>query len=366
MTSDIARALDAALRTADDSDFLRQLSEIDSRFTSLEIEERPTPLDMFCTLWVLHLDVTMDGIWKFLGQDEGKAFHEARLWCDEIGAAGAVAYLDAVRKLFPRGKVPKDPEKRYAVVEKLEERAQETGDADPLQALDQEHAGAMPELARRMREWVGANRSALEQRLGSLPDPEGVPADEQIAKARTVLAGFEQMAAAAEKSHKERVRALRTAADKTGLTPGRGGADEKRLAHFIESASKLTQGQWTTVAQRYHKSKKKVEDAFMRGFALSQQLRSGQLGEGKAYAQRHEKLNKATQPLFQLTRELPKQVTVDGKKIGLLVGAHRAVAAAAIAVRLHDWFMLTPEDAERARAAYAPFAGLAWTPDQKE
>ena len=349
--------LDRALAQRDDNAFLQQLAEIDARFAVLELEDRPEPFRRFACLWILHQDVTMEGIAKYLMQSEGDHFGETLEYCEEIGAKQAVAYLTAVQGLCPRGRVPRDPDKRFALIDKLEARAAKSGDTDPLRALDERYgAAAMAELAQRMRAWVATHRAQLERDVdAATPTPPNPIDTSKLEQRNKALAEWES---AANKKHEASVASLRAAAIAAGLIPWTSREEEKALARFIESASKLTERQWTTVAQRYHKSAKAAQKLLDRGFALTQQLRSGQLGDGKAFAQRDARHQAVIKKLFAITNQLPKQGLVGKQKVGLAVGASRAAAAGVLATRLHDWLALTPTDAELRDQAYGLFENL--------
>ena len=365
MSSTVGTALDRALAQKDDGRFLHDLAHVDERFNSLDPERRPAPLPMLVALWILHQDVTMEGVWKFLAQSEGDEFLPTLRWCEEVGATRAVEYLKAVQRLFPRGKVPATSDKRTDVLERLEAKADATGDPEPLVALDRKYADAMPQLAQRVREWVKANRAAIERQLAEASPPDAArtakPTRAKAPRPNAALAALLKEEAEAE-PHAVKVARLKAAATRAGVLPIRGRRDEELFARFIESMSKVTPKQWTTVAQRYHKSEKKVQDAIMRAFTLSQQLRSGQLGDKSAFGNKYKRMMDASAALRALGEGLPKQVIIGGKKVGVAVGAGRAIAGAAAVARLHDWFMLLPADVALARHAYAPFEGIAWTP----
>lgn len=359
--NEFEKKLNGALAASDDDAFLQQLCEIDPRYTVIDPEQRPHPLAMFAGLWALHLDVGLDGIWRYLAYDEGNAFDQDLASCRTIGAVKAVDYLESVQRVFPRGRVPKDRDKRSDALERMEEKAKRTGSPDPLRSLDEKFARtAMPELAQRLRAWVATNRTELLRDLAALPAPREKMSDRaDVGKTKALL---ELLALEEDESHEKKVATLRAAAKKAGLIPWKGTADDERHARFIASASALTQKQWTTVAQRYHESKKKVQEAMDGAFALSQQLRSGQLGDRSVHGSRLKRHVEANKALFEVIRSLPKQVVVGGKKVGVLLGAHHAAAAASLAVRLHEWLVLTPRGQEIERNAFAPFEGLAWTP----
>ena len=90
MPTSISVRLDRALAT-DDGKFLRQLAEIDPRFDVVDLQDRPESLAVFGGLWILHLDVQLDGIWKYLAQTEGDTFGSALRWCRDIGANAGVS-----------------------------------------------------------------------------------------------------------------------------------------------------------------------------------------------------------------------------------------------------------------------------------
>lgn len=364
MAPSLSKRIDRALATSDDGEFLDRIANVDERFNTVDVHLRPAPLNMLGTLWALHLHSTMHGIWMFIEQDVGDAFVESVEWCREIGAKRAVEYLEKARRVFPRGKVPRDREARQDFLEALEDKSTETGTPDPLRALDGEYADAMPELAQRVRAWVTANRAAMERDIAGADAPSMSDAEKkEIEGALRLLRQLEAMEAAQKDSFEGGITQLRDAAQAAGLIPWNTKTDTANLKHFIESASRLTEKQWTTVATRYHASKKKIEAALDHVMGIDGKLMSGKVVNKSVYRQRQLALMEMIKALWKITDALPKQAVVKGRKIGLLFGAHHAVVVAAHTVRLHDWVLLAPRGAEHARHAYALFEGLAWTPE---
>ena len=363
----VGKRLDRALATKADGGFLERLGKLDARYASVWFEQRPEPIAMFGGLWALHLAVTTEGMWKFLAEDDGNAFARVAGWCSSLGASRTVEYLTEVGRLFPKGRVPEDATERGEHLDRLEEQARTSGDPDALRALDERYADAMPELAARLRAWVAANREDVARTVATLPPPVRTGDFNEPAQLTDALREANRQLAGMEAEHDAKVASLRELARSAGLLPlAAGKKDEKRLARFLDAASALSESKWITVATRYHANTAEIQGAVMRAFALSQQLRSGQLGDPAAFEKSYRKLMEATRPLFAITDRLPKQVQVKGRKLGQLAAAPAAVAAATAVIRLHDWFLLYPADQERARAAYAPFAGIAWTPEISE
>ncbi len=171
---DFSSRIDAALATEGRDEFMHAAADLDEGFAAAPFPERDDPLAMLGGLWALHLFVTMEGIWKFLAEPAGTAFHETLEWCERVGAERAVAYLREVAALYPGGEVPTDDEDRYALVEEMEHR----GKPDPLRQLDRKHAGAMDELADRVRDWLRAHRTEVEQALEEAS--QHAPAEEPV------------------------------------------------------------------------------------------------------------------------------------------------------------------------------------------
>lgn len=360
----VSRKLERALATKADSGFLERLSVLDPRYAAVWFEQRPEPIAMFGGLWALHMAVTTEGMWKFLAEDDGNGFSTVRDWCASLGADRTVEYLTEVEKLFPGSTVPVDAGKRGEQLDRLEEQARKSGDADPLRVLDERYADAMPELAGRLRDWVAAKRAEVARIVATLPPPVRTGDFNEPAQLTEALREANRQLAGMEAEHDATVASLKQLARTAGLLPPKvGKKDEKRLARFMDAASALSESKWITVAMRYNANSAEIQGTVMRAFALSQQLRSGQLGDPAGFEKGYRKLMEATRPLFAITDRLPQQVQAGGRKLGLLEAAHSAVAAATAVIRLHDWFLLYPADRERARAAYAPFEGLAWTPE---
>ena len=164
-----ASAIDAALAKRDRIDFMQAVSGLDERYAGEPYTDHPDPLGLLGGLWALHFRVEADGIGRFLAEPEGAAFEQTVVWCERVGAEEAADFLREVAAVFPDGVVPVDDDERYVVVEELESLRPR-----PLRQLARRYAGAMDELADRVRDWLRTHRAEVERALaeeGGEPPP---------------------------------------------------------------------------------------------------------------------------------------------------------------------------------------------------
>ncbi len=155
---DFASAIDAALANRDPFEFMQAAFGLDDRYAGEPYPDRPDPLGMLGGLWALYCAMMADGIGKFLADPEGAAFDQTLAWCDRVGAEEAGDFLREVAALYPDGEVPTDDNERYALLEEIEDVRPR-----PLRQLERRYAGAMDELADRVRDWLRAHRADVER-----------------------------------------------------------------------------------------------------------------------------------------------------------------------------------------------------------
>ena len=357
-----ADLLTAALAHHDAYDFLSALAAIDPRYNGIAFRERPEPLRTFGCAYGLHAAADSDGIWKFLAQREGDGFAETIDACRRLGAARAVEYLEAAARLFPGGRVPPDHHARNKVLERLEREATDKGKRDALAAIDTQFAGALDELAERVRARVVANRKRLAATLAALPGP--AKPQPSLADMMTTALGQLQAAVARKQARDSAaIEALKAAAKAHGTRPWKQVAVDERYFAFVRAATRLTKAQWRTVALRKLEFPRKVD---MASELASETKRlvvaSGMVAKGKFEAAWDAAIQERKKA-FKGVEQLLMQARHQGKPVGLRVAAHKALVAATLVLLMHEWMMVTPEGVAAARAAYYPFDGLAPLPE---
>ena len=354
----VLKQLDRVLAEEDDEKFLEQLANLDQRFNDVDVAKRPEPLNKFGILWALYLPVKMEGIWQYLADSEGDDFQDALRCCREVGAARAVAYLEAVAALFPRGRISQERDKRFNVVEKLEKKALAANKRDPLRLLDKEYADAMPALARTVRAWITSNRAKLESVLESLHPPEPPAPDpfEDVLGVESWVASMEKLFATAA-APAERAR-LRERALKAGLIPWRSTANDAKLATFVERARKLTRADWKEVALRYFNHRRTLDAVQDASFKMRMELEAGDLVDAQVYEDAFTRAVDMMKPVYALVHKLPTRVSIKRKPVPVRTHAHQATEAVAGAIWLREWLELLPNGNAAANSALARFEDL--------
>lgn len=154
----------------------------------LPLEELPETARMISLLNELVSALNSAGLLYVADWELGNHFAELLDWTTQLHATSTHAYLQGFAGLFPRGRVPKDRDKRSAALKSVVERAAKKG-GDPLDALDEEfRERALLEIPTRMREWFVLNRARLEQEQSSAASqPAGSSGDDLILKKDDML-----------------------------------------------------------------------------------------------------------------------------------------------------------------------------------
>lgn len=362
MTPTPSDRLDAALQEDDAFELLDQLAVLDSRYNGIRFSDRPAPLALFGSLFALFSAANGEGIWKFLSQQDGEEFHPALEGCRRIGAERAAEYLASVSVLYPGGRVPADQDERYAVVAQVEEESIATGDPDALQVLDERFDGALEEMAEALRHWVVAHRAEVVSQLAALTGP--VKAVNELATMEEGLVTLEAAVEEREAQAADLAAMLRERATASGLLPWRDAGPDPRYAAFFEAVAGFGEVEWATVAARRVAQSRAIGAAESLAGDTMRAVAEGTLvTRALLDAARKRDIDlPARRAAMEKIRSLPRQVIHEGRKLGLAANAQLALVAAQQVLRAHDWLMLTPEGVAAARAAYAPFDGVAPTP----
>ena len=156
------RELSTILAERDAVRCLRRLAELVEAGDRLPFERRLPTRGMLGALDALHRAVALGGMWKFLAEDTGGAFHECIGWCRDVGAERMVNYLEAVAALYAGGKVPRNKARRYTLVARIERQSVRTGEPNALRVLDRKHRGATDDMARKVRAWARSHVTEIE------------------------------------------------------------------------------------------------------------------------------------------------------------------------------------------------------------
>ncbi len=340
--------IDRILAEEDRDLFIQSAGELDGD-GGAPLGQGPEPLDMLGGLWMLHLQVSADGIWKFVAESTGEAFHETLAWCERVEAERAAAYLRAVAALFPRGRVPKDEAARRVLVDELEGTV-----PDPLRALDDEYAGAMDELADRVREWLGAHRlevvAALERASAEPAPPE--PAVEVEADANALMQELWRSVSEAASRRKPFAHPA---------VPSDAAAILARIDAFGAAIAALTPEEWLRITGEQLGKLTATHNARFQVATLQRSLAAepGYMERFGAAAREARERAKAT------TASLPESVAAPDGPPGLRrAAAHlrqsaaHAVDTAVLTLEVLDVLLLQERGADSARVLLAPFRGL--------
>lgn len=361
MTAPASKRLAAALALQSPDRLLARLADLDDRYNGIAFHLRPEPLRTFGMLYALYGTAAHDGIWKLLAQSEGDGFAEALAACERIGAQRATVYLQRVAALYPGGVVPQDVDARYALVQRIEAEAADSGDRDALAALGEEFHDAMPELVNKAREWIEANRTSLESGLAALPDPApSAPLEaEELVAGVAALESIFQEAQQRSAGLKER---LRIAVQAAGLVPWSDRGEDPRYRAFLTVLAGFGQAEWRVVALRARKHARTIDEIPNQGFVLQRLIAGSGLVDQAAFKAAWRRDMAARMPVLESLTRLPAKEEVEGRSVGVRALAQSAATAATSMLCLHDWAVLLHESAAAAALAYRLFDGLATLP----
>jgi hypothetical protein len=359
----IAR-LDRAMAEKDDYDFFDEIGVLDMRWNGVPLEHWPEPLALFGELYSLYMPVTREGIWKYLSTQEGRGFERAMAACRTIRARRAVAYLGAVKKLYPRQRVPVNDAKRFDVVAKLEEHAVETTSREPLGRLDVKYADALPQMAEALRAWIRAHRQEVDDALRRVSPPPArfqpsvVRIDKSIAKV------IKKIETAGNEAASARAR-FRAAAERAGIRQWSEKPDA-RYDRFLADLGKLSVDQWSIVLERARTNTSAYAKAARDAFDFFPRVRYVQEHDRPDFLRAYEKWKTARNQAAKRLVRLPEQLVVKGEAIAFRSAAATLLQRAALAFFLYDWLPLHPGGKARGQAiavgGFAPFVGLVMTP----
>lgn len=344
------------LAVADDAEFMERVARLDEYHHGVPFTQRPDPLGMLGGLGALYADVVQEGMWKFLAQREGEGFHETLAWCERIGAKRAVEQLRAVAALYPRGRVPRDERKRYAVVRAIEEEVSPRHPVDRLGRIDDEHAGSMDELAKRLRTWVRGHRAEVERALAAAaarPIRPKTPVRTKMVEEGLALL---QRAANEQKARGKQV------AQRAGTVDL--GAPAQRFAAFTEALLGLSQEQWLLVGERYEAQAVAINRArgIASGVLLDISLRRIPV-KGKFDERVREPVLAARTRILAAVAALEETVATKAGAFPLRQAAKGAVIDASLAFMALDYMRAQKGGAKAAERLFEPFAGLAPMPE---
>jgi hypothetical protein len=105
-----------------------------------------------------------DGLWRYLdlGHARGGDLRHAEHWCEQIDASEAAMYLREYRRAFPAARVPENPGKRSAIIQRAHKR---------FARIDAAHARALPKMRRRLVSYLRSHPEVVESAVGSTAAP---------------------------------------------------------------------------------------------------------------------------------------------------------------------------------------------------
>lgn len=343
----------AALALRGRDAFMLALNTIDGRHWSVAFHKRPVPLGMLGGLSALYFDVTGDGIWKFLDQDEGTGFRETVEWCKRIGARQAVAYLHDVAALFPRGVVPRDARRRATVVARLAEDTSLRKPADALRKLDRKYAGAMREVADKLRAWLRTHEAETERALEKVPAKRRREAEAARASALARDIRVQKRQGKREAARRERVARGSGKADVSSLA--------RRVAALSTAAEAFTPEQWLEVAQRYDANAPTTHRAAERSMHIFLELVRGRVHGADGFTEAKRDALAHREAAIAATERLPESVRTAQGAFPLKSAAHKVLVEASIALLTYEW-LCADGGADLAASLLRPFEGFAPLP----
>lgn len=360
MSKDNHRALDQLLALTDDNDFVHGLLSLDTLHVGMPLHERPVPLAMLLTVCALHIDLALDGIAKFLTQQEGAGFSDAFYFCRISRAARAAEYLTAVAALFPKRKVPKDDAEREAIVFGAWEESSPLDRVDAFPKLDREYReDALREIAGSLRAYVRKNRRLVEEALAT-PAPKERTAADEIEEMEDAVVGLEEAAQRME----DEASALQLLAEARG-THALDGSDDPRVVAFMASLETFSVKQWVQICDRFlEKPSREMNRALGVVAGVASDLITGRLlgkERGKLVLDAALRVRDRSAPAMAA---LPATVKRGREAFELRKTVLFVANSAWQALSYYDWLVVTKEGTRAAKALLMPFANLAALPTE--
>ena len=328
---------------------LRALAKLVEAGERLPFERRPRVRGMLGALAALQWAVESAGIWKFLAEEEGSAFHECVGWCRDLGARRAVAYLDAVAALYPRGRVPRDAARRYALVERIERKSVRTGEPNALRVLDKKHRGATDDMARKVRAWAKSHVAEIEAVVPSAPQRERRGVSALAPSMAPRLTGAELKAKNRAALREELARADAPYAD---------GPVDPRVVRFYDALRDLTKTQWVTIAVRVFAKPVRYERAYERISEAVLDAIRGDLMSREEWKRRSVPAFAVRDAADSIFAELPEVVRHAGKPLRLRYLAERAANKVCSVLLVRDEIAEQETAVKAAQVLLEPFDGI--------
>lgn len=227
---------------------------------------------------------------------------------------------------------------------------------DALAALDRKYAGAIDEMAERLRAYVREHQADFEQALAAPAQRDG------SAESWTKLAkGAFALLKAMVQSSKDEVAARKLLAEQRGLRQP-DGSEDPRMTRFMDALRPLTRDHWLAICRRSVAAPRDANLAREEVASVIADLVTGRLmGDkaGKVLMDTAMRVRDRTAPVLSA---LAESVEVDGVAFPLKRAAVAATLGAWQTLMLYDWLAVTEEGARAARTLLAPFDGFAPMP----
>jgi hypothetical protein len=359
----IMPTIQSLLEQKSDLDFITGLREIVDPNNATAIDDPPPPAAatlMMCFSG-LYVYAGNDGLWKFLSDyPAGRHLPELVTWTKGIGAKKASAYCAAGVKLLPKKRVPHD-EAFEDWIEKLEEKALARKPThafygvDDLRRVDQEHEGALDDLAAALRTFASKNSKnlvgALEKVAAKAP-PKPMPFAEPPKPKRKVKTTEPQ-----------------TPAELIALVKARGdrrpdGKPDPRLVDFMKIIPTLSEKDWRIICDRWFETRNACLRAhFGTNVDEWMHFRKTLLPEKelKLHKEAAFRLRDKTDTVFAKLPEGPHRKGAKGKFQRVAFDAMNDVW---MAFQHYDWYVVTPKGRQNLRAVAKRFEGYYKFPDE--
>jgi hypothetical protein len=355
--------IQTVLKQKSDLDFITGLREIVDPRNATANDDPPPPaaaMLMMCFAG-LYVYAGNDGLWKFLSDyPAGRHLPELVTWTRGIGAKKASAYCAAGVKVLPRKRVPHD-EAFDEWIERLQGKALARKPThafygvDDLRRVDQEHEGALDDLAAALRTFASKNSKnlvgALEKVAAKAP-PKPMPSAEPPKPKRKVKTTEPQ-----------------TPAELIALVEARGyrrpdGKPDPRLADFMKIIPTLSEKQWRIICDRWFENRV----ACLRADSATEvstwmNFRKVLLSE-KELDVHHKvafRLRDKTDAVFAKLPEGPHRKGAKGRFQRVAFDAMNDVW---IHFQHYDWYVVTPKGRALLRAVAQRFEGYYKFPDE--
>jgi hypothetical protein len=358
------KSVDSVLAEKDDVEFFSRLCGlVDPTKTAGKDNETPAA-EVVTALDGLWLYGGNDGMWKFLSVwPVGRYLPNLVPWTKAVGSARASAYCAATVKLLPAGRVPVD-DAFMKWIDKLEDAARQRQPSDKwygvdaLRRVDKEHAGALDDLAVKLRAFVRKNAADPIAAFGGVfkKSPARRPPKP---KAPTRILNFE---AALAKDLVEGAELLRLATER-GLRRI-DGKEDPRMTRFIDGLANISEAQWMKIAETFYTNSRGRRRALESISSLSAEMITGRIIAKEQATRITEPARAARERARAITGNLPLEPHPKGGRTDFQKLANAIMNDAWQGLMYIDFLAVTKEGQDALRTVGKPFVGLTELPPE--